>query len=183
EVSRAVAWLRREKGVRACTVVGIGAGATRAWRAAVAGLAAARIIAIDPAPLRRPEPPSTEPRAPRAWARVLRAFEHESAIELACAAPREASLNLLLSRSDLGGGVLRRLRDGGVTVCHVAAAPGFASPGDRGRLYARLDALLSPVRSGVGSPQVEEAVKAADRRPSFAVEALRAIARSRGYAT
>ena len=187
EVWRAVAWLRREKGVGACTVVGIGAGATRAWRAALEGLAAERIVAIDPAALRRPAPPSTAPRALRAWARLLRAFEDELAIELARAAARGVSLNLLLSRRGLGGApgarVLRRLSEGGVTVCHVGVTHGFASPGERARLYARLDALLSPPRSGVGSPQVDEAVKAADTRPSFAVEAVRAIARSRGYAT
>ena len=188
EVSRAVAWLRREKGVRACTVVGIGAGATRAWRAALEGLAAERIIAIDPAALRRPTPSSAAPRALRACARLLRPFEDELAIELARAAVRGVSLNLLLSRRGLGGAAgsraLRRLRDGGVTICHIAPAhAGFASRGDRARLYARLDALVSPARTGVGAPQVDEAVKATDSRPSSAVEALRAIARSRGYAT
>ena len=180
DLARAVAWLRREKNVAACTVVGIGAGATRAWRAALEGLDVQRVIAIDPTRLRRPAQPSA--RMSRAL-RLLRPSADELAMELTRSAARGVSLNLVLSQGAGGPAVQRRglrlPRDGRVTICRIAAAhPEFAGPADKSRLYARLDAWLSPARP------VEEAIDAAQAlRPSVAAEALRAIARSSGQAT
>ena len=185
DVARAVAWLRREKGIAGCTVVGIGAGATRAWRAALEGLAADRIIAIDPTRLRRqPRRPKPAPaRASRALrlcargaARLLRPFEDELASELARTAARGVSLNLVLSQAGSGIAAARRglrlPRDSHVTIRRIAPAhPGFAGAADKGGLYACLDALLAPEWPGIAAP-------AAARRPSLAAEALSAIARS-----
>ena len=180
DLARAVAWLRREKDVAACTVVGIGAGATRAWRAALEGLDVQRVIAIDPTRLRRPAQAAA--RASRAL-RLLRPSVDELAMELARSAARGVLLNLVLSQGAGSPAVQRRglrlPRDSRVTICRIAAAhPAFAGPADKSRLYARLDAWLSPARP------VEEAIDAARApRPSFAAEALRAIARSSGQAT
>ncbi|MCK9689298.1 hypothetical protein [Scleromatobacter humisilvae] len=183
DIARAVAWLRREKDIAACTVVGIGSGATRAWRAALEGLDVQRVIAVDPTHLRR-----RPARASRAL-RLLRPSMGELAVELARSAARGVSLNLVLSQG-AGDPVaqrrgLRLPRDGGVAICRIAAAhPEFAGPADRARLHARLDALLSPARSHVAAPLAGEAIDAArGLRPSVATEALRAIARSSRQAT
>lgn len=177
DLARAVAWLRREKGVSACTVVGIGEGATRAWRAALDGLAVQRVIAIDPTRLRRRRAPSA--RVTRAL-RLLRPSADPLALELARAAARGVSLNLVLSQSTAG---LRLPPDSRVTTCRVAAMhPQFAGPADQMRLCARLDALLSPARPDDGASTVAEVRDARPLRPSFAAEALRVIARSSGQA-
>ena len=194
DVARAVAWLRREKGVAACTVVGIGAGATRAWRAALEGLAADRIVAIDPTRLRRQPRRATPPsaRATRALrlcargaARLLRPSGDELAIELARSAARGVSLNLVLSQGGAGIAAARRglrlLRDGQVTIRRIAPAhPDFAGVADKDRLYACLDALLSPARPGVVAPALDTT---AAMPASFAAEARRAIERSSRPAT
>ncbi len=174
DIARAVAWLRREEGVSACTVVGIGAGATQAWRAALEGLAVERIIAIDPTRLRRPAMRSS--RASRAL-RLLRPVEDELAIELARGAERGVSLNLVLSQGEARGA--RLLREGRVTIHRIEATrPNFAGVADKAKLYARLDALLAPACFGVVAPPVDESASVVALRSSFAVDALRAIARS-----
>jgi len=186
DIARAVDWLRREKGVSACTVAGIGAGATRAWRAALAGLAVDRVIAIDPTRLRRPARPSARAsRALRACAGLLRPFEDELATELAQAAARGVSLSLVLSprREGLVEGArgLRLLRRSGVTIHPIAPAhPDFAGMADKAALYARLDALLRPAGGGAAAvPRADETFAAlAGTRLSCATEALRVIARS-----
>jgi len=183
DVARAVDWLRREKDVSACTVVGIGAGATRAWRAALAGLAVERVIAIDPTRLRRPARPSA--RASRTWracAGLLRPYEDELATELAQDAGHGVALSLVLSprREGLVEGTrgLRLLRRRGVAIHPIAPAhPDFAGMADKAALYARLDALLRP--GGAAAPGVDETFAAlAGTRLSCAAEALRVIARS-----
>jgi len=186
DIARAVDWLRREKGVSACTVAGIGAGATRAWRAALAGLAVDRVIAIDPTRLRRPARPSARAsRALRACAGLLRPFEDELATELAQAAARGVSLSLVLSprREGLVEGArgLRLLRRSGATIHPIAPAhPDFAGMADKAALYARLDALLRPAGGGAAAmPRADETFAAlAGTRLSCATEALRVIARS-----
>jgi len=185
DIARAVGWLRREKGVSACTVVGIGAGATRAWRAALAGLGVERVIAIDPTRLRRPVRPSARAsRALRACAGLLRPFEDELAAELAQGAARGVALSLVLSprREGLVEGArgLRLLRRGGVTIHPIATThPDFAGMADKAALYARLDALLLPAGGGASVPRVDETFAAlAGTRLSCAAEALRVIARS-----
>lgn len=183
DVARAVAWLRRETGASACTVVGIGEGGAAAWRAALEGLAAERVIAIDPTALRRRAPPSARAaRALRACAGLLLPFETELASELAQAAARGISLNLVLSQRGVVAGRrdLRLLRQGGVTICPLASGhPQFAGIGDKAALYARLDALLV---SAQGQPALshadETALALAGARASCATEALRVIARS-----
>jgi len=185
DIARAVDWLRRERGVSSCTVVGIGAGATRAWRAALAGLAVQRVIAIDPTRLRRPARPSARAsRVLRACAGLLRPFEDELATELAQGAARGVVLSVVLSprRAGLVEGArgLRLLRRSGVTIHAIAPAhPDFAGMADKAALYARLDALLRPAGGGAAVPRVDETFAAlAGSRLSCAAEALRVIARS-----
>ena len=48
DVARVVAWLRREHGVGPCVVMGVRAGARRAWRVALEGLAVQQVVVIDP---------------------------------------------------------------------------------------------------------------------------------------
>ena len=178
DIARAVAWLRREKGVSACTVVGIGAGATQAWRAALEGLAVERIIAIDPTRLRRPAMRSS--RASRAL-RLLRPVEDDLAIELARGAERGVSLNLVLSQGEARGA--RLLREGRVTIHRIEPTrPNFAGVADKAKLYARLDALLAPACVDVAAPPVDEPAGVVAMRPSFAADALRVIARSSRHA-
>jgi dienelactone hydrolase len=185
DIARAVDWLRREKGVSACTVVGIDAGATRAWRAALDGLAVERVIAIDPTRLRRLARPSARAsRALRACAGLLRPFEDELATELALGAARGVALSLVLSqrRESLveGSRGLRLLRRGGVTIHPIASAhPDFAGMADKAALYARLDGLLRHADGGAAMPRVDETFAAlAGTGLSCAAEALRVIARS-----
>ena len=185
DIARAVDWLRREKGVSACTVVGIGAGATRAWRAALAGLVVEGVIAIDPTRLRRPAQPSAPAsRALRACAGLLRPFEDELAMELAQSAARGVSLSLVLSPRGEGLAEgprgLRLLQRCGVTIHPIAPSrPDFAGMADKAALYERLDALLQTAGGGAAVPRADETFAAlAGTRLSCASEALRVIARS-----
>ena len=178
DIARAVAWLRREKGVAACTVVGIGAGATHAWRAALEGLAVERIVAVDPTRLRRPAPRSS--RAARAL-RLLRPGEDALAVELARGAAHRVSLNLVLSQGEPRSA--RLLRESNVKIHHVEPAhPDFAGVADKSTLYACLDALLAPARLGLVAPPIDAPASVMALRPSLADDALRAIARSSRHA-
>ena len=166
DVARALAWLRREQGVVACTVVGVGTGATGAWRAALDGVDAQMIIAVDPTHLRGQvcgprAPDGVVPRAlaararhglrrrARGLARLLRwCLDDDLAADLLRASARGVSLNLVFSSQERGGetgrAVARLARDGRVAVCAVAeASPGLADVSGREALYARLDALLA----------------------------------------
>ena len=183
DIARAVDWLRREHGVASCTLIGSGAGATCAWRAALDGLAVERVIAIDPTRLHRaPRPSARSSRALRACAGLLRGRRDALATELAQTAARGVVLNLLLSegreRALAGRRALRRLCRGGVTIRPVAPArPDFTGVTDQATLHAGLDALLA---SGDGAaPRVDQANRVlSETRASCAAEALRVIARS-----
>ena len=165
DLARAVAWLRRDKSISACTVVGFGVGATRAWRAALEGLDVQRVIAIDPTRLRRA-------RAPSRALRLLRPSTDALAIELARAAGRGVSLNLVLSTGTAG---LRLPVDSGVAMSRIATTHArFAGEADKAKLLARLDALLPPARLAGGVPR--SVVQPS--RAFFAAEALRVIARA-----
>jgi dienelactone hydrolase len=182
DIARALAWLRREHGTFDCTVVGIGAGATHAWRAALEGLAVQRIVAVDPTRL-RPSAPSFKlaSRALHACTGLLRLRGDALAAELARAAARGVSLNLVVSDARAIGRRDRRLlRRRGVTTCLIAPAhPGFAGVTDHAVLTARLDALLAPTPGGLDAPQLDAAARAqADSHGSCAAEALRVIGRS-----
>jgi len=190
DVARAVAWLRRELGVIACTVVSLGSGAQHAWRAVEDGADVQRIVAIDP-----PFPPRSRPRtspgakhALRRWARAAthllqRPFE----AELAGAAERDVAVDLVLAgdlRSAAGRRARALLRDGRMIASHLPGAqPGFAAPSDREALYARLDALLRS--NGAGCTGVGGAAGAwrPESRATPASEALRLIARASGAVT
>ena len=63
EVARAVAWLRREHGVRTCTVIGLHSGAFQAWRAALAGVCVQRVVAINMPVSHRPPDATLTPAA------------------------------------------------------------------------------------------------------------------------
>lgn len=189
DLARAVAFLRREHGVAACTVVGIGAGATHAWRATLEGLPVERVVAIDPTRLRRAAPAAARAsRALRACLGLLRARGDALVAELARGAARGVSLNLVLSQgraSPLVGRRDRRLLwSAGVTVCPIAPAhPGFAGVTDQGLLAVRLDALLVPAPGDLALPPVDAAARAlAAANASCAAEALRVIARTSGRA-
>jgi hypothetical protein len=200
DVARALAWLRREQGVGACTVVGVGAGARHAWRAALGDVDVQTIVAVDPTALCWPPRGSPAPGAETSNALVARArqalrrrvrgvsrllrrsVEDGQAAALARACARGVSLNLVSSCSDGGLALMRDalgrraralVRDGQVTVCAIAhATPGFAGLAGRAALYARLDALVSPAQAGAAFDT------SADRHRAAAVQALRAIARS-----
>ena len=177
DVARAVAWLRCELGVAACSVVSVGAGAQHAWDAVADGADVQRIVAIDP------------PFSRRSLARWLRRpFE----AELAGAAERGVAVDLVLCgdlRSATGRGARALLRDGRMIASHLASAqPGFAAPADREALYVRLDALIrAPVNGSPGASGVAGAAAAAawrtEARTTPATEALRLIARVSGAAT
>ena len=182
DIARALAWLRRENGALACTVVGIGAGATHAWRAALEGLAVERLVAIDPTRL-RPSAPSLgrASRALRACAGLLRLPGDALATGLVRAAARGVSLSLVVSDARAIGRRDRRLlRRRGVTISPIAPAhPGFAGVADQALLGARLDALLAPTPDDLAAPQRDAAARAlGDSHAACAAEALRVIARS-----
>ena len=175
DIARALAWLRREQGVDACTVVGVGSGASHAWRAALGDVDLQTIVAVDPTALRWPPHGWPAPAADTSNALVARArlalrrrargvsrllrrpVEAEQAAALARARARGVSLNIVSSCSDGGLALMRDalgrrapalVRDGHVTVCGIAdAAPGFAGLAGRGALYVRLDALVSPAQA------------------------------------
>ena len=173
DLARALEWLRREQGVGACTVVGVGSGAALAWRAALDGIDVQRVVAVDPTALRRhrhgvPAPASATSaprtlaararhalrRRARGVARLLRwRLEEDLVAEMLRASARGVSLNLVFSCGERGRALLRdeagrrgaRLaRDSRVTVCTIAnAGHGFAGIADRTALYAGLDALVT----------------------------------------
>ncbi len=180
DVARALAWLRREQGVGACAVVGVGSGAWHAWRAALGDVDVQTIVAVDPTAPRWPPHGSPAPAANTSNALVARArealrrrmrgvsrllrrsIEDDQAAALARARARGVSLNLVSSCSDgglalmrdaLGRRTLALVRDRHVTVRAIAhAAPGFAGLAGRAALYASLDALVSPALADAAVP-------------------------------
>jgi len=189
DVARAVAWLRREVGIVACTVVSIGTGAQHAWRALDDGADVQRLVAVDPPFPRRsvPRTGSRARRALRAWAgAAVQLLQRPFEAELGRAAEQDVAVDLVLS-GDLGSAAGRRaralLRDGRMIASALAnAQPGFAAPADREALYARLDALLRSPGCGVSVAPVACPWRA-DARPTPATEALRLIARASGATT
>jgi dienelactone hydrolase len=63
DIARAVAWMRREHGVGAITVMGLCSGALHAWRAALFGIDVQHVVAINPEAFHG-RPPATEDGAP-----------------------------------------------------------------------------------------------------------------------
>jgi alpha/beta superfamily hydrolase len=190
DVARAVAWLRRELGVIACTVVSVGSGARHAWRALDDDADVQRIVAIDPPFPRRGEARtgSRARHALRECARVAtqwlqRPFE----AELARAAERDVAVDLVLSgdpRSVTGRRARALLRDGRMIASHLPSTrPGFAAAADREALYARLDALMRSQGAGGAAAAVAMPAWRADARATPASEALRIIARASGATT
>ncbi len=180
DVARALAWLRRERGVGACAVVGVGSGAGHAWRAALGGVDVQTVVAVDPTALRWPPRQPPAPAANAANALVARArqalrrrargvsrllrrsVEDDQAAALAHARARGITLNvvsscgdggLALVRDALGRRALALVRDRHVTICAIVhATPGFAGLAGRSALYASLDALVSPAQAGAAAP-------------------------------
>jgi len=191
DVARAVAWLRREPGVTACTVVSLGSGAQHAWRAIEEGADVQRLVAIDP-----PYPRRQAPRAGSGARHALRVcaraatqlLQRPFEAELAGAAQRDVAVDLVLT-GDLRSAAGRRarvlLRDGRMIASHLPSAqPGFGAPSDREALYARLDALLRPHGPAAAGAGVAATVWRPESRATPASEALRLIARaSSGAAT
>jgi len=186
-VARAVAWLRRELGVVACTVVSVGSGAQHAWCALDDGADIQRVVAIDP-----PFPRRTAPRtgadarhALRAWARAAaQRLQRPFEAELARAAQRDVAVDLVLTgdlRSAAGRRARTLLRDGRMIASHLPhAQPGFAAPTDRDALYARLDVLLRTQGAAGASAALAAAGWRPETRATPATEALRLIARASG---
>jgi alpha/beta superfamily hydrolase len=189
DVARAVAWLRREMGVIACTVVSAGSGAQHAWRALADAADVQRIVAIDP-PFPRRIAPCAGSRARHALHACARAaaqlLQRPFEAELASAAERDVAVDLVLSgdlRSAAGRRARTLLRDGRMIASHLAnARPGFDAPADREALYARLDALLRTQGAGVAPAGASPSWRA-DARATPASEALRLIARASGATT
>jgi hypothetical protein len=87
----------------------------------------------------------------------------------------------VLSQGEAGSA--RLLREGRVTIRHVEPThPNFAGVADKAKLHACLDALIAPACVGVAAPSIQEPASVTALRPSFADEALRAIARSSRHA-
>ena len=171
-VNRAVAWLRRECGVRDCTLVAEGLGASHAWRAALAGVDVQRVIAVDPARLdgrplehRPPAVPTVAARVRRALHRCSRgmgrlfrkAQRDELAAEAARAGARGVAIHVVCAERERGLALVRRalgrggaglLREGRMAIAEIAMAdPAFASLAGRAELCRRFDALLQAPRS------------------------------------
>ena len=185
DVSRAVAWLRREHGVRDCTIVGAGLGASHAWRAALAGIDVQRVVAIDPADLhgRASEPSAvgtstTASRVRRVLHRcsrnvggLLRKTQRdELAADVARANARGVSLTLVCATHERALAVVRQamgrrgadlVRERRLAIAGIAVAdPAFASPAGRDDLCRRLDALMQPA-GAVAAASPWRVVKAA----------------------
>jgi len=189
DVARAVAWLRRERGVVSCSVVSLGSGARHAWRAVEDGADVQRLVAIDPPFQRRPQPcaGSGARRLLRLWARAAaQLLQRPFEAELASAAERDVAVDLVLTgdlRSAAGRRARTLLRDGRLIASHLPGAqPDFAAPSDREALYARLDALLRSNGAGGAGAGVAAAWRP-ESRPTPASEALRLIARASGAVT
>ena len=132
DVRRAVAWLRREHGVRECTIVGAGPVATQAWRAALAGVDVQHVVAIAPVNLRGMAGERPARGGPAAGL----------TLSLAGVSQERA---LALVRREMGRAGLALVRDRRVSVHQlVLADPAFAGPAGRDELCRRLDALLPP---------------------------------------
>ena len=174
DLARALAWLRREQGVGTCTVVGLGSGASLAWRAALDGVDVQKVVAVDPTGLRAHRHGAPTPgsaigtsralaararhalrRRARGVARLLRwRLEEDLGAEMLRASARGVSLNLVFSCGDHGHALLRDeagrrglklARDSRVRVCAIAdASRGFAGIAERTALYVGLDALVTP---------------------------------------
>jgi hypothetical protein len=200
DVARALAWLRREAGAGACTIVGIGAGARQAWRAALADAGARQAIAIEPAWRADPVVPaaamSRAHRALRGCARAVARLtrgtvDHDLLRALGGGDARGVRVDLVLAgreareRPRTGRRWERLLREGRLAVCRVAQAhPGFTSPSDREALYARLDALVQArTATGPALPRAQALARRADGRPSPASQACSVIARVSRRAT
>jgi hypothetical protein len=193
DVARALAWLRREAGVGACTIVGMGAGARQAWRAALAGVDARQVIAIEPAWRRGADAPTgAVSRArlalrgcARAATRLLRGDVDDALLR---ALARGVAMDLVLAgrgpagvpeRGAPGRKFERLLREGRLAICRVAQAhPAFTAPSDRDALYARLDALVQAGAAiGQAVPRGRAMARRVDGRSSPAAEARSVIAR------
>ncbi len=190
DLSRAVAWLRREHGVRDFTIVGAGLGASHAWRAALEGVDVRMVVAIDapvlrgPLPGRHPDASSAiaarlrpavrryasamgrilrRPRQDDLAAEVMRASARGVAMSVVCAT-REDGLSLI--RQAMGRRGLALVRERRVTVSDIALAdPTFASLAGRADLCARLDALCLEARSTAALPIALSTLRAAKVGP------------------
>ena len=185
DVVRAVAWLRREHGVRDCTIVGAGLGASHAWRAALAGIDVQRVVAIDPVDLHAlaPDRPAIGTsatasrvrrvlhRCSRDVGRLLRRTQRdERAADVLRATARGVSLNLVCATRERALALVRQamgrrgsdlVRERRLAIADIALAdPAFASPAGRDDLCRRLDALLQPAGAPAAAPPWR-AVKAA----------------------
>ena len=185
DLSRAVAWLRREHGVRDCTIVGAGLGASHAWRAALAGIDVQRVVAIDPTDLHGRVAERSCAGTPAAASRVRRVLDRcsrdvgrllrkthrdELAADVAQACVRGVSLNLVCATRERALALVRQamgrrgselVRERRLAIVDITVAdPAFASLPGRDELCRRLDALLQPA----GAPATASpwrAVKAA----------------------
>ena len=185
DMGRAVAWLRREHGVRDCTIVGAGLGASHAWRAALAGIDVQRVVAIDPTDLHGRAPERTSTGTPAAASRVRRMLHRwsrdvgrllrkthrdELAADAAQASARGVSLHVVCATRERALALVRQamgrrgsdlVRERRLAIVDLAVAdPAFASPAGRDDLCRRLDALLQPA-SGAATAPPWRAVKVA----------------------
>jgi alpha/beta superfamily hydrolase len=175
DLARVLAWLRREHGVGACTVMGIGSGAYPAWRGALQGLDIQHVVALNPLRFHPTTDPALDPaglaaRARRAVrprlrdiARLMRwPLKDDLAADLVRISGRGVALDFVFSRDapglarlreDAGLRGMRLVRDGRVNVCVVAPAdPTFAGTAGRAALYASLDSLLPSGISAAAEP-------------------------------
>jgi len=203
DVARALAWLRREAGVEGCTIVGIGAGARQAWRAALAGAGARRAIAIEPAwrPARLASAGAASRvrralhRCVHAATRLLRGGADDDLLRaLDRGNARGVTVDLVLAgrgaaeareRMPAGRRFERLRRAGRLAICNVPQAdPAFTAPSDRDALYARLDALVQAGTAiGQALPRGRAMARRVDGRSSPAAEARSVIARMSRPAT
>ena len=164
-IARAAAWLRREHGVGAVTLMGLGAGAWQAWQAALAGIDVQQVVAVSlpmfhwrpgialdaVGPARRAR--DALRRCARAVARLLRVpLAHDLAADLLLVAARGIALDVVFARRDPGLAAWRQeagrrgarlARDRRVGVRGVEHADRtFAGTAGRAALLACLDTLL-----------------------------------------
>ena len=203
DVARALAWLRREAGVGACTIVGIGAGAQQAWRAALAGVDARQVIAIEPTWQHDAVAPAAATSRTRralsgcvrAATRLLRGDVDDALLRaLARGGAGGVTMDLVLAargpadapeRMAPGRRLARLLREGRLAICQVAQAhPAFTAPSHRDALYARLDALVQAAASTAQPvPRGRATTRGVDGRSSPAAQARSVIARASRPAT
>ena len=166
DIARALAWLRRERGVDRIALVGLQSGATQAWHAALAGQHVQQVVAINPAFLHWPPAAADGGTGLGAIVRALVArarralrwpLDLELGADLARLGARGVALDFVFSRREAGlallraqagRGGMRRARENGVNVHEIEYAdPTFAGTAARAALYARLDGLLCPSAS------------------------------------